>query len=130
MRISLFTAGCLFTLVCSTAMAGEPEIFPPASLTPQQTQHDLRDQEGNLKRNSWDAAHDQRDIHRDEVARNADKSREERDLSKGDLSGAKYWNRQRKDENAEIRHDKADLAHSRRDIKVDHARIASLKKGR
>jgi hypothetical protein len=35
------------------------------------------------------------------------------------------WNRQRKDQNAEISHDKKELAHSRRDIQADKGRIAT-----
>jgi hypothetical protein len=50
--------------------------------------------------------------------------REQRDMRDGDASGANYWRRQAKDENAEISHDQRDLAHSRRDIHNDKIRLA------
>ena len=60
----------------------------------------------------------------DNMRQNADQSREDRDLSKGDVKGAEYWNKQRKDENAEISHDKKDLAHSDLDVKNAKARLS------
>jgi hypothetical protein len=122
MRIKAFTMTGLLMLACTAAFA-QPPIAPYAGDV-QMLNKDIRNDQGDLNKNEWDAAHDQRDISRDQGERNADKQREERDLRDGDLKGAEYWNRQRKDENAEIRHDRRDLAHSRRDIRNDKARIA------
>jgi hypothetical protein len=85
---------------------------------------DIRNNRADTKKDEWDAAHDQRDINRDDSLRNADKAREEEDLKDGNLKGAAYWNKQRKDENAEIRHDGKDHAHSERDIRNDKTRLA------
>jgi hypothetical protein len=85
---------------------------------------DIHNNEGDLRKDKWDAGHDQRDIDRDGSLRNADLQREQRDMRDGDASGANYWRRQAKDENAEIAHDRRDLAHSRRDIHNDKMRLA------
>ena len=122
MRIKTFTMTGLLMVACTAAFA-QPPVEPYAGDV-QMLNKDIRNDKGDLRKNEWDAAHDQRDISRDQGERNADKQREERDLADGDISGAKYWNRQRKDENAEIRHDRKDLAHSRRDIGNDKARMA------
>ena len=125
MRISTFTLGTMLSLACSVAFAQ-----PAAQQVQQdnadihQLNKDIRGDEGDLRKNTWDANHDERDISRDQTDRNADKTREEHDLSIGDTKGAAYWNKQRKDQNANIRNDKHDLAHSRRDIGNDKARIA------
>jgi hypothetical protein len=125
MRITTFTLSTMLSLACSVAFAQ-----PPAQQVQQdnadihQINKDIRGDEGDLKKNTWDAHHDERDISRDQTDRNLDKAREEHDLSIGDTKGAAYWNTQRKDQNANIRKDKQDLAHSRKDISNDKARIA------
>ena len=124
MRNQIITSVSLLILGSGAVFAQPPA---PSATDPgsvQQLNHDIHEQEGNLKRNEWDAGHDQHDIDRDEGARNVDRSREQRDFHDGDLSGARYWSREAKDENREIAHDRKDLAHSRRDIHTDKQRLA------
>jgi hypothetical protein len=47
-----------------------------------------------VKKDEWDAAHDQRDISRDDSLRNADRALEQQDLKDGNLKGAAYRNTQ------------------------------------
>jgi hypothetical protein len=124
MRNQIITSVSLMILGVGTAFAQPPAPAAPDSASVQQLNQDIHEQEGNLKRNEWDASHDQRDIDRDEGLRNLDRAREQRDLRDGDLGGARYWNREAKDENREIAHDRTDLAHSRRDIHTDKARLS------
>jgi hypothetical protein len=119
----------MLTFAAGAALAQPP--FPPAASDYQQYNQDvhqlntdIRNNRADVRKDSADAAHDQSDIDRDQSLRNADKAREERDLRDGDTKGAAYWNRQRKDENAEIRHDRKDLAHSDRDVRNAKARLA------
>jgi hypothetical protein len=120
MRITTFALIGVLTLGGTAAFAD----------TQQQLNHDIREDKGNLKRNEWDAAHDQRDINRDRGIVAADRSREAQDLSKGDGKGAAYWNKQVKNEKANIHADKRDLAHSARDIHSDKVRLAKAEKAR
>jgi hypothetical protein len=124
MRYQIITSVSLLILGSGAAFAQQaaPSATDPANV--QQLNQDIREQEGNLKRNEWDAGHDQRDIDRDEGLRNVDRAREQRDLRDGDLRGARVWSRQANDENHEIAHDRRDLAHSRRDIHTDKERLA------
>lgn len=125
MRIKIITLTGLLLLGTGTAMA-QPAVqdVKQDNSDIRELNKDIRNNEGDLKKDKWDAAHDQRDINRDRNERSADQAREDRDLSDGDLKGAKYWNRQRKDETAEIRHDKKDLAHSRLDVHNAKGRLA------
>jgi hypothetical protein len=128
MRTKLITLTTLLTFAAGAALAQ-----PPAQAVQDVQQYnqdvhqlntDIRNNRADVKKDEWDAAHDQRDISRDDSLRNADKTREEQDLKDGNLKGAAYWNKQRKDENAEIRHDRKDLAHSDRDIRNAKTRLA------
>src|SRR5580692_4631302 len=125
MRIKIIIISGLLGLAAGTALAQ-----PAAQDVPQyngdvrEVNKDIHNNEGDLRKDEWDAAHDQRDISRDDSVRNADLQREQRDARDGDASGANYWRRQAKDENAEIAHDQKDLAHSRSDIHNDKMRLA------
>ena len=128
MRIRIITLASLLAFAAAgTALAQTPAQAVQDVQQDNQDIHqlskDIRNNDADLRKDQWDAAHDRRDIDRDDALRNADKRREERDMADGDLKGAEYWNRQRKDENAEILHDKGDLAHSLHDIRHDNARI-------
>jgi hypothetical protein len=121
----------IITLTAVLALAAGGAYAQPATQGVQTNPGDIRElnkdihnNEGDLRKNEWDAGHDQRDINRDDSLRNADLQREQRDMRDGDASGANYWRRQAKDENAEIVHDQRDLAHSRRDIHNDKMRLA------
>jgi hypothetical protein len=134
MRTKIITLTTLLAFAAGTALAQTPT---HAVQDMQQYDHDvhqlntdIRNNRADMNKDQWDAAHDQRDINRDDSLRNADKVREERDLKDGNLKGAAYWNTQRKDENAEIRHDRKDLAHSDRDIRNDKTRLAKDEKVR
>jgi hypothetical protein len=120
MRITTFALIGVLTLGGTAAFAE----------TPSQLNHDIREDEGNLKRNEWDAGHDRRDINRDRGIVASDRSREAQDLSKGDRKGAAYWNKQVKNEKANIHADGKDLAHSERDIHSDKVRLAKAQKAR
>jgi hypothetical protein len=121
----------IMTLTAVLALAAGSAFAQPASPDAQPNSGDIRElnkdihnNEGDLRKDAWDAGHDQRDINRDDSLRNADLQREQRDMRDGDASGANYWRRQAKDENAEISHDQRDLAHSRSDIHNDKMRLA------
>ncbi|HMK86933.1 MAG TPA: hypothetical protein VK437_13320 [Steroidobacteraceae bacterium] len=128
MRIKIITLAGLLAFSAGTAVAQTPaqaaQDVQQYNQDIQQLNQDVRNNVGDMRKDQWDAAHDRRDIDRDDTLRNADKLREERDLAAGNLKGAEYWNQQRKDENAEIRHDKRDLAHSLHDIRNDNRRLA------
>jgi hypothetical protein len=122
MRIALASFSTLI-LACSVSMAQTPPA-QPYNQDVRQLNTDIRNNAADVRKDSADARHDQSDINRDDIARNLDKQREEQDLARGDLNGAQYWNKQRKDENAEIRADKKDLAHSNLDVKNAKARLS------
>jgi hypothetical protein len=125
MRIKIITITSLLALAAGTALAEPPsQDVRQSNGDVRELNKDIHNNEGDLRKNSWDAAHDQRDINRDDSLRNADLQREQRDARDGDASGANYWRRQAKDENAEIAHDQKDLAHSRSDIHNDKMRLA------
>lgn len=125
MHIKIMTLTAVLALAASTAFAQPVSQDAPANSGDiRELNKDIRNNEGDLRKNEWDAGHDQRDINRDDALRNSDLQREQRDMRDGDVSGANYWRRQAKDENAEIRHDQRDLAHSRRDIHNDKERLA------
>jgi outer membrane murein-binding lipoprotein Lpp len=134
MRTQIITLTTLLSFVAGAAMAQTPaqavQDVQQYNQDVRQLNTDIRNNRADVKKDSWDAAHDQRDIDRDDALRNADKAREEHDLKDGDLKGAAYWNKQRKDENAEIRHDRKDLAHSDRDVRNAKARLAKDEKVR
>ena len=94
----------------------------------QQLKHEIREDRGDLKKNEWDASHDRSDINRDRGIVASDRTRETEDLTRGDTKGAAYWSRQVKDEKGNIRADKKDLAHSKRDIHSDKVRIVKAEK--
>jgi hypothetical protein len=124
MQIKIIIISGLLGLAAGSALAQ-----PAAQDVPQyngdvrELNKDIHNNEGDLRKNEWDAAHDQRDINRDDSLRNGDLQRERRDMRDGDASGANYWRRQAKNENAEIAHDQRDLAHSRSDIHNDKTRL-------
>lgn len=125
MRINIMTLTAVLTLAAGSAFAQPATQGVPTNANDiRELNKDIHNNEGDLRKNEWDAGHDQRDINRDDSLRNADLQREQRDMRDGDASGANYWRRQAKDENAEIRHDQGDLAHSRRDIHNDKMRLA------
>jgi hypothetical protein len=125
MRIKIITITSLLALAAGTALAEPPsQDVQQYNGDVRELNKDIHNNEGDLRKNTWDAAHDQRDINRDDSLRNADLRREQRDARDGDASGANYWRRQAKDENAEIAHDQKDLAHSRSDIHNDKMRLA------
>lgn len=123
----------LMTMTALLAVGGTALAQTPAQATLDYRQYnqdvrqlntDIRNNRADVSKDESDAAHDRRDIGRDRSIRNADKLREERDLASGNTKGAAYWNTQRKDENAEIRHDRADLAHSEKDVSNAKTRLA------
>jgi hypothetical protein len=125
MHIKTMTLTAVLALAAGAAFA-QPAFqdVQPNSGDLRELNKDIHNNEGDLRKNEWDAGHDQRDINRDDSLRNVDLRREQRDMRDGDASGANYWRRQAKDENAEIAHDQRDLAHSRRDIHNDKMRLA------
>jgi hypothetical protein len=125
MHIKTMTLTAVLALAAGGAFA-QPATqgVPTNSGDIRELNKDIHNNEGDLRKNEWDAGHDQRDINRDDSLRNADLQRERRDMRDGDTSGANYWRRQAKDENAEIAHDRRDLVHSRRDIHNDKTRLA------
>jgi hypothetical protein len=134
MRTKIITLTTLLAFASGAALAQTPaqavQDVQQYNQDVHQLNTDIRNNRADMSKDEWDAAHDRRDIDRDDALRNADKAREERDLRDGDLKGAAYWNTQRKDENAEIRHDRKDLAHSDRDIRNDKHRLAKDEKVR
>ena len=128
MRTKIIILATLLNFAAGAAMAQTPaqavQDVQQYNQDARQLNTDIRNNRADVKKDEWDAAHDQRDISRDDSLRNADKAREEQDLKDGNLKGAAYWNKQRKDENAEIRHDRKDLAHSDRDIRNAKTRLA------
>jgi hypothetical protein len=120
MRIQIITMMGFLALVAGGSLAN-PQ--PANADDTRELNKDIHNNEGDLRKDEWDAAHDQRDINRDDSLRNADLRREQRDAKQGDAGGANYWRRQAKDENAEISHDRKDLAHSRQDIHNDKVRL-------
>jgi hypothetical protein len=127
MRIQIITMASLLVLVAAGSLA-RPQFATAGNIRELNT--DIHNNEGDLRKNEWDAAHDQRDINRDDSLRNADLQREQRDARDGDASGANYWRRQAKDQNAEIAHDQRDLEHSRHDIHDDKIRLGKDFKAR
>jgi hypothetical protein len=118
MRITTFALIGVLTLGGTAAFAD----------TQQQLNHDIREDKGNLTKNESDAAHDRRDINRDRGIVESDRNRETADLSKADRKGAAYWNKEARNEKANIHADKKDLAHSARDIHSDKVRLAKAEK--
>jgi hypothetical protein len=121
MRIALATFSSLL-FACSVSMAQTPPVQQD-NADIRQLNTDIRNNAADVRKDSADARHDEADINRDQAVRNLDKQREQQDLAGGDLKGAQYWNKQRQDENAEIKHDKKDLAHSELDVKNAKARL-------
>jgi hypothetical protein len=125
MYIKIMTLTAVLALAAGGAFAQPATQGAPTNTGDiRQLNKDIHNNEGDLRKDEWDAGHDQRDINRDDSLRNADLRREQRDMRDGDASGANYWRRQGKDENAEIAHDQRDLAHSRTDIHNDKTRLA------
>jgi hypothetical protein len=125
MHIKIMTLTAVLALAAGAAFAQPAsQVAPADSGDSRELNKAIHNNEGDLRRNEWDAGHDRRDINRDDALRNSDLQREQRDMRDGDVSGANYWRRQAKDENAEIAHDRRDLAHSRRDIHNDKMRLA------
>ena len=121
MRIALATFSSLI-FACSVSMAQTPSVqLYNADI--HQLNTDIRNNAADVRKDSADARHDESDLDRDQAARSLDKRREQQDLAHGDLSGAKYWNTQRRNENAEIRHDRKDLAHSELDVRNAKGRL-------
>ena len=125
MRNTFITLTGLLALAAGSALAQ-----PPSSDVQKYTgdvrelNKDIHNNKGDMRKDSWDAAHDRRDIDNDDFLRSADEQREQRDQRDGDVSGANYWKRQAKNESVEIKHDRGNLAHSRRDIHNDKVRLA------
>ncbi len=124
MRITILTITGLMVFGAFSAQAQTSPDFQQYSGDVHQLNKDIRNNEGDLRKDEWDAAHDRSDIRRDQTLRSADRAREQRDLRDGDTGGAKYWAKQSKDESAEIRHNRKDVAHSERDIHNDKTRLA------
>jgi hypothetical protein len=124
MRIALATFSSLL-FVCSVSMAAGPaQQGNPDNADVRQLNTDIRNNEADVRKDSADARHDQADINRDRGLRSLDQKREDQDLARGDVKGAQYWNKQRLNENGEIKHDEKDLAHSRLDVKNAKARLS------
>ena len=121
MRILTLTITGLLALGSSMAMAQ----------TIGQYNHDIRQLNTDVANNRADRTKDlqvygeqRSDLNRDRLDRNADRTREQEDLAKGNYKGAAYWNQQRVYQNQRIALEKKDLAHTRRDVKADNARLA------
>jgi hypothetical protein len=123
MRIALATISSLL-FVCSVAMADPVQQVKQDNADIHQLNTDIRNNQADVRKDSADARHDQADINRDRGLRSADQKREDQDLAKGDVKGAQYWNKQRLNENGEIKADKKDLAHSNLDVKNAKARLS------
>ena len=124
MRIALATLSSLL-FVCSVSMAAGPaQQVNPENADVRQLNTDIRNNAADVRKDSADARHDHADINRDRGLRSLDQKREDQDLARGDVKGAQYWNKQRLNENGEIKHDEKDLAHSRLDVKNAKARLS------
>ncbi|HWW20216.1 MAG TPA: hypothetical protein VNZ06_05380 [Steroidobacteraceae bacterium] len=124
MRIAVATFSSLL-LVCSVSMAQNPvQQVKQDNADIRQLNTDVRNNAADVRKDSADVRYDQTDINRDRLTRSRDQQRENQDLARGDVKGAQYWNKQRLNENGEIKHDERNLAHSRLDVKNAKARLS------
>ena len=134
MRTKIITLTTLLAFAAGTALAQTPaqavQDVQQYNQDVHQLSTDIRNNRADLRKDDSDADHQRHDIDRDESLASADRTREEQDLRDGNRKGAAYWDQQRKDERADIGHDRKDLAHSRRDIRNDKTRLAKDEKVR